>query len=452
MVGLGRRFFREGGGLTGCGRRRCSMVMRTDEPTQVRQASRMAAFRRFLAFVGPGFLVAVGYMDPGNWATDLAGGSRYGYSLLWVILLSNLMAVLFQHLCVRLNVATGLDLAQACRQRYSSFVGKFLWASAQIGIIACDLAELLGSAIALQILFGIPLFFGAIITALDVLILLALTRLGYRWLEAFVAVLVFTTAACIGVELLLAQPVMAEILRGFIPTTEVLARPGMLFIALGIIGATVMPHNLYLHSSIVGTRSFGLTEASKKEAIRFATLDSTIALTLAFFVNAGLLVLSAAAFHGRPEAVTDIREAHRLLDGVLGSTIAGTLFALALLSSGQNATITGTLAGQIVLEGFLNIKTVGWVVRIATRLAALLPALVVLGLSGEGRVESLLLWSQVILSLQLGFACWPLVKMTGDSAFMGNYVSPRWVNLLGWVATLVVVSASLWFVADFFIH
>lgn len=422
--------------------------MRTDEPNQARQASRLGAFRRFMGFVGPGFLVSVGYMDPGNWATDLEGGSRYGYALLWVILLSNLMAILFQHLCVRLNVATGLDLAQACRARYSPAVAKFLWISAQVGIVACDLAELLGSAIALQILFGVPLFFGAIITALDVLVLLALTRLGYRWLEALVAVLVLTIAACIGVELLLAKPAIAELVKGFVPTTAVLTRPGMLFVALGIIGATVMPHNLYLHSSIVGSRDFGESEASRREALRFATWDSTLALSLAFFVNAGLLVLSAAAFHGRPEAVTDIREAHRLLDGVLGATFAGTLFAVALLASGQNATITGTMAGQIVLEGFLKVKSPGWIVRASTRAAALIPALLVIGLSGGDRVGSLLIWSQVILSLQLGFACWPLVRMTGDSEFMGIFVAPRWISILGWIATMVVVGASLWFVVS----
>ena len=424
--------------------------MRTAELNPARNASRWGAFRRFLGFIGPGFLVSVGYMDPGNWATDLAGGSLYGYALLWVILLSNLMAILFQHLCVRLNVATGLDLAEACRERYSPAVGKFLWVAAQVGIIAMDLAELLGSAIALQILFGIPLFFGAIITALDVLVLLALTRLGFRWLEALVAVLVLTVAACVGVELLLAKPAIAELVKGFVPTTDVLTRPGMLFVALGIIGATVMPHNLYLHSSIVGSRDFGQTEASRREAMRFATWDSTLALCLAFFVNAGLLVLSAAAFHGRPEAVTDIREAHRLLDGVLGVTFAGTLFAVALLASGQNATITGTLAGQIVLEGFLKIKLAGWIVRLSTRLAALVPALLVIGLAGEARVESLLIWSQVILSLQLGFACWPLVRMTGDAQLMGAFVAPRWILVLGWLATGLVTGSSLWFVVGFF--
>ena len=422
--------------------------MRTAELNPARNASRWGAFRRFLGFIGPGFLVSVGYMDPGNWATDLAGGSLYGYALLWVILLSNLMAILFQHLCVRLNVATGLDLAEACRERYSPAVGKFLWVAAQVGIIAMDLAELLGSAIALQILFGIPLFFGAIITALDVLVLLALTRLGFRWLEALVAVLVLTVAACVGVELLLAKPAIAELVKGFVPTTDVLTRPGMLFVALGIIGATVMPHNLYLHSSIVGSRDFGQTEASRREAMRFATWDSTLALCLAFFVNAGLLVLSAAAFHGRPEAVTDIREAHRLLDGVLGVTFAGTLFAVALLASGQNATITGTLAGQIVLEGFLKIKLAGWIVRLSTRLAALVPALLVIGLAGEARVESLLIWSQVVLSLQLGFACWPLVRMTSDAELMGVFVAPRWISVLGWVATALVAGSSLWFVLN----
>ncbi len=415
----------------------------------LRKASRWAAFRRFLGFVGPGFLVSVGYMDPGNWATDLAGGSQFGYALLWVILLSNLMAILFQHLCVRLNVATGRDLAQACRARYSPSVAKFLWVSAQFGIIAMDLAELLGSAIALQILFGIPLFFGAIITALDVLVLLALTRLGYRWLEALVAVLVLTIAACIGVELLLAKPAIAELVKGFIPTTAVLTRPGMLFVALGIVGATVMPHNLYLHSSIVGQRAQGSTEAERREAMRFATYDSTLALTFAFFVNAGLLVLSAAVFHQSGQTgVTDIREAHRLLDGALGTTVAGTLFAVALLASGQNATITGTMAGQIVLEGFLKVKSAGWLVRVATRLAALVPALLVIGLAGEGRVETLLVWSQVILSLQLGFACWPLVRMTGDPDLMGVFVAPRWVSALGWIATALVVGSGLWFVLN----
>ena len=283
------------------------------------------------------------------------------------------------------------------------------------------------------------------------LVLLALTRLGYRWLESLVAVLVLTIAACIGVELLLAQPVMADLVKGFVPTGEIFRRPGMLFVALGIVGATVMPHNLYLHSSIVGSRAQGTTEAERREAMRFATYDSTLALTFAFFVNAGLLVLSAAVFHQSGQTgVTDIREAHRLLDGALGSTIAGTLFAVALLASGQNATITGTMAGQIVLEGFLKIKKAGWIVRVATRLAALAPALLVIGLAGEGRVENLLIWSQVVLSLQLGFACWPLVRMTGDAQLMGTFVAPPWIRVLGWVATAMVVGASLWFVIGAF--
>ena len=415
--------------------------------TAQKSASRIAALRRFFGFVGPGFLVAVGYMDPGNWATDLAGGSEFGYALLWVILLANLMAILFQHLCVRLHVATGQDLAQACRARYSPAISTFLWVSAQIGIIACDLAELLGSAIALQLLFGIPLFIGALITALDVLVLLALTRLGYRWLESIVAVLVFTIALCIGAEVLIAKPAIHSILEGFIPTREVFKNPGMLFIALGILGATVMPHNLYLHSSLVGTRDLGKTVEERKQAIRFATYDSSLALIFAFFVNAGLLILSAAAFHhaGQPP-VTDIRQAHQLLDGALGSTVAATLFAVALLASGQNATITGTLAGQIVLEGFLKIKGKAWMVRTFTRLAALVPALFVIAYAGEGKAVELLLWSQVILSLQLGFACWPLVSITCDSHAMGDYATPRWIKFLGITATLIVIFASLWFV------
>ena len=404
-----------------------------------------------MGFVGPGFLVAVGYMDPGNWATDLAGGSEFGYALLWVILLANLMAILFQHLCVRLQVATGQDLAQACRSRYSPLVSKFLWIAAQIAIIAMDLAELLGSAIALQLLFGIPLIIGSLITALDVLLLLALTRLGYRWLESVVAVLVFTIALCIGIELLIAKPAINEVLQGFIPTGELFNNSGMLFIALGILGATVMPHNLYLHSSIVGSRDLGTTVAERKQAMRFATYDSSLALIFAFFVNAGLLVLSAVAFHhpGQPP-VTDIREAHQLLNGALDSTIAATLFAVALLASGQNATITGTLAGQIVLEGFLKIKGKAWMVRSFTRLAALVPALLVIAYAGEGKAVELLLWSQVILSLQLGFACWPLVRITSDPIVMGHYLAPKWVISLGILGTIIVVSASMWFVFSAF--
>jgi len=421
-------------------------VSHTSDPVN-RSASRIAALRRFFGFVGPGFLVAVGYMDPGNWATDLAGGSEFGYALLWVILLANLMAILFQHLCVRLQVATGQDLAQACRSRYSPLVSKFLWISAQIAIIAMDLAELLGSAIALQLLFGIPLIIGSLITALDVLVLLALTRLGYRWLESVVAVLVLTIALCIGAQLLIAKPAIHSVLQGFIPTGEVFKNSGMLFIALGILGATVMPHNLYLHSSLVGTRDLGKTVAERKQAIRFATYDSSLALIFAFFVNAGLLVLSAAAFHhpGQP-AVTDIRQAHQLLNGALDSTIAATLFAVALLASGQNATITGTLAGQIVLEGFLKIKGKAWMVRTFTRLAALVPALLVIAYAGEGKAVELLLWSQVILSLQLGFACWPLVRITSDSKVMGDYLTPKWVRFLGVMGTIIVISASIWFV------
>jgi len=410
----------------------------------------LSTLRRVLAFVGPGFLIAVGYMDPGNWATDLAAGSGFGYRLLWVILLANLIAVLFQHLCARLAIATGKDLAETCRDRYPPVTRRFLWVSAQLAIIAMDLAELLGSAIALQLLFGIPLFWGAAITAFDVLLLLALERLGMRWLEALVLTLILTIAGCLGFELFLAKPAISEVVTGFIPSSELLRDPAMLFVALGLLGATVMPHNLYLHSSLVRARSAGLAPAERPEALRYATIDCTAALSFAFFVNAGLLVLSAALFHspGSPP-IGDIREASRLLDGVLGTTLAGTLFAVALLASGQNSTLTGTLAGQIVTEGFLGFRANSFAVRLATRLAALVPALAVIGLAGEGSVGDLLLWSQLILSLQLGFACWPLVRATSDAAFMGPLATPIWMTRLGWSCTALIIAANCWLIVTY---
>jgi len=410
----------------------------------------LSTVRRLLAFVGPGFLIAVGYMDPGNWATDLAAGSGFGYRLLWVILVANLIAVLFQHLCARLAIATGKDLAETCRERYSPATRRFLWVSAQLAIVAMDLAELLGSAIALQLLFGIPLFWGAAITAFDVLLLLALERLGMRWLEALVLTLILTIAGCLGIELFLAKPDPAAIAGGLVPSLDLLRDPGMLFVALGLLGATVMPHNLYLHSSLVRARSADLAPAERPEALRFATLDCTAALSFAFFVNAGLLVLSAAVFHspGSPP-IGDIREASRLLDGVLGSTIAGTLFAVALLASGQNSTITGTLAGQIVTEGFLGFRANSFVVRLATRLAALGPALAVIGLAGEGSVGDLLLWSQLVLSLQLAFACWPLVRATADPVLMGPLVTPVWMRRLGWTCTALIITANSWLIVTY---
>lgn len=409
--------------------------------------------RRLLAFIGPGFLIAVGYMDPGNWATDLAAGSGYGYSLLWVILLANLVAVLFQHLCARLALATGKDLAETCRERYPPAVRRFLWVSAQLAIVAMDLAELLGSAIALQLLFGLPLVWGAAITALDVLLLLWLERLGMRWLEALVLTLILTIAGCLAIELCLAKPSLGAIAGGFVPSAHLLRDPGMLFVALGLLGATVMPHNLYLHASLVRARGAGLRPGERAEALRFATLDCTAALSFAFFVNAGLLVLSAAVFHtpGTPP-IGDIREASRLLDGVLGTTVAGTLFAVALLASGQNSTLTGTLAGQIVTEGFLGFRANSWAVRLATRLAALLPALAVIALAGEGAVGDLLLWSQLILSLQLGFACWPLVRATTDARQMGELVTPRWLASLGWLCTAIIIAANAWLVVSYIIE
>ena len=406
-------------------------------------------FRRLLSFIGPGFLVAVGYMDPGNWATDLAAGSGYGYTLLWVILLANVVAILFQHLCVRLAVATGKDLAETCRDRYPPAVRRFLWISAQLAIVAMDLAELLGSAIALQLLFGIPLLWGAVITALDVLLLLALERLGMRWLESLVLTLILTIAGCLTYELLLAKPDLAAVAGGFVPTAQLLSDPGMLFIALGLLGATVMPHNLYLHSALLRPRAQG-DNAMRRESIRFGTFDCTAALGFAFFVNAGLLVLSATLFHapGQPP-VGDIREASQLLEGALGTALASTLFAVALLASGQNSTITGTLAGQIVTEGFLGFRANSWHVRLATRLLALVPAIAVIALAGEGSVGDLLLWSQLILSLQLGFACWPLVRATADVSLMGELVAPRWISTLGWIATSGIVVANSWLIISY---
>ena len=431
------------------------MVVRDESLSEafrtVKIPPRSSLLRKVLAFMGPGFLISVGYMDPGNWATDLAAGSGYGYALLWVILLANIVAILFQHLCVRLAVATGKDLAETCRDRYPPVVRRFLWVSAQLAIIAMDLAELLGSAIALQLLFGIPLLWGAVITALDVLLLLALERLGMRWLEALVLTLILTIAGCLAYELLLAKPDLAAVAGGFVPSTQLLRDPGMLFVALGLLGATVMPHNLYLHSALLRPRAQG-DSAVRHESIRFGTLDCTAALGFAFFVNAGLLVLSATLFHAPGQApVGDIREACQLLEGALGTALASTLFAVALLASGQNSTITGTLAGQIVTEGFLGFRANSWHVRLATRLLALVPAIAVIALAGEGAVGDLLLWSQLILSFQLGFACWPLVRATSDATLMGEFVAPRWIASLGWTATTVIVAANTWLIVSYFI-
>ncbi len=405
--------------------------------------------RKCLAFAGPGFMVAVGYMDPGNWATDLAGGAQFGYTLLSVILISNLMAILLQHLCVKLGIATGRDLAQACRDHYPMPVVIFQWILCELAIAACDLAEVIGSAIALQLLFGIPLIWGCVITALDVMIVLLLQHRGFRWLEAVVITLILTIGTCFAVELFVVKPDVPAVLAGFIPTMSILSNPAMLYVAIGILGATVMPHNLYLHSSIVQTRKYEQTAGGKREAIAFATLDSTFALMFALFINGAILVLAAAAFHGTVhQDVAAIQDAYHLLDGVLGVGFAGMLFAVALLASGQNSTLTGTLAGQIVMEGFLNIRLRPWLRRLITRAIAIVPAVIVIGIYGEAKSTQLLVASQVCLSMQLGFACWPLMRFTGEKAKMGEFVNPWWINGLGWTITLVIIGLNVKLLLD----
>jgi len=402
-------------------------------------------WRKLFAFAGPGYLVAVGYMDPGNWATDLAGGARYGYTLLSVILISNLMAILLQALAVRLGIASGRDLAQACRDSYSKPVTIVLWVLCEIAIAACDLAEVIGAAIALNLLFGLPLIWGVSLTALDVLLILFLQHRGFRYVEALVVALIVAIAGSFAIQILLARPDMGALVGGFIPQTSIVTNPEMLYIALGILGATVMPHNLYLHSSIVQTRRYADTLASKKEAIRFATLDSSIALMSALFINAAILIVSAAVFHGTEhESVADIGDAHQLLSPLLGTSAAGILFAVALLCSGQNATLTGTLAGQIVMEGFVNIRLRPWLRRLITRLVAIVPAVIVVSLYGERGTGALLILSQVILSLQLPFAVFPLVSFTGNRLKMGVFVAPRWVQALAWTVAVIIAALNVW--------
>jgi manganese transport protein len=397
-----------------------------------------------LAFAGPGYLVAVGYMDPGNWATDLAGGSRFGYALLSVILISNLMAVLLQGLASKLGIVTGRDLAQACRDHYSTPVVWMLWLLCEIAIAACDLAEVIGSAIALNLLFGISLPVGVAITALDVLLLLYLQNKGVRVLEALVITLVATVGICFAFELLLARPDVGAVMRGFIPTTDIVSDREKLYIAIGILGATVMPHNLYLHSSIVQTRKYDENAAGKREAVRFAFVDSTIALSFALFINAAILIVAAASFHtSGHSAVAEIQDAYKLLTPLLGAG-ASTAFALALLASGQNSTLTGTLAGQIVMEGFLNIRIRPWLRRLITRLIAIIPAVIVSIIGGESGTAKLLILSQVILSLQLSFAVFPLVMFTSSRLKMGEFVNPAWLKLLAYVVASLIASLNVW--------
>ena len=401
-------------------------------------------WRKILAFAGPGYLVAVGYMDPGNWATDLAGGSAFGYTLLSVILLSNMMAILLQGLSAKLGIVTGRDLAQACRDHYGPTTNFLLWVGCEIAIAACDLAEVIGAAIALNLLFGIPLAWGVGITALDVMLVLYLQNKGFRLLEALVIALVVTVGVCFLFEIILSRPELGGVLRGFVPSPEILKNPNMLYIAIGILGATVMPHNLYLHSSIVQTRKYEESATGKREAFRYAFLDSTIALSFALFINAAILIVAAATFNRRGNTgVAEIQDAYMLLTPLLGAG-ASTVFALALLASGLNSTITGTLAGQIVMEGFLNIRLRPWLRRLITRGIAIVPAAVTAILYGEHGTAKLLVLSQVILSLQLSFAVFPLVMFTSDRAKMGEFVNPLWVKVLAYSVAIVIATLNAW--------
>src|SRR5438477_5224826 len=406
-------------------------------------------WRKLLAFSGPGYLVAVGYMDPGNWATDLAGGSGFGYTLLSVILLSNLMAILLQALCSRLGNATQRDLAQACHDHYSRPISCSLWIICELAICACDLAEVIGSAIALNLLFKIPIVVGVCITALDVLAVLYLQNKGFRYIEALVVVLILTIGGCFLFEVIFSRPELRAVLGGFAPHSEIIRNRDMLYIAIGILGATVMPHNLYLHSSVVQTRNYEQSSAGKSEAIKFATIDSSVALMFALFINAAILIVAAATFHSHGQHdVAEIQDAYKLLSPTLGVPIASALFAFALLASGQNSTLTGTLAGQIVMEGFLNIRLRPWLRRLITRLIAIIPAVIVAALFGASGTAKLLLLSQVILSMQLSFAVIPLVMFTSSRAKMGAFVNPRWLQMLAWITAAAIILVNGKYLCD----
>ncbi len=409
-----------------------------------------SSWRRFFAFAGPGYLVAVGYMDPGNWATSLAGGAKFGYSLLFIALLSNIMAIVLQALCARLAIATGRDLAQACRDAYPAWTAVPLWLLAEIAIIATDLAEVIGTAIGLYLLFNMPLEIGVCVTAADVLLILWLQGKGFRWIEAFVISLIAIISICFLAQILLAQPDWSAVASGFLlPSRQTLTNPEMLYLALGIIGATVMPHNLYLHSSIVQTRAYGSGLKDKREALRFATIDSTIALMFALTINASILILAAATFHKRGMFdVEDIQQTYKLLSPLLGSSLAPIFFAIALLCCGLNSTLTATMAGQIVMEGFVNIRVQPWVRRLITRLIAIVPAIIVTIVYGESWTAKLLIFSQVILSLQLPFAVIPLVHLTASRAKMGALVSPLWLSFLAGLIAVLLVVLNLKFLLD----
>jgi manganese transport protein len=408
------------------------------------------AWRKVAAFLGPGYLVAVGYMDPGNWATALAGGSKFGYALLFIALLSNIMAIVLQHLCARMAVATGRDLAQGCRDAYPRAVSYPLWLLAEVAICATDLAEVIGTAIGLNLLFGIPLEIGVIITALDVFLILWLQNKGFRWIEAFIITLLGVIAVCFLVQIAMASPEWGAVIRGFAPTTQIVTNPDMLYLALGIIGATVMPHNLYLHSGIVQTRAYGETLSEKREAMRYATFDSTVALMFALTINASILILAAAAFHKAGHTgIEELEKAHTLLSPLLGSAIAPTLFAVALLCCGLNSTVTATMAGQIVMEGFLDIRLPPWLRRLVTRLVAIVPAAAVTIAYGESGTAKLLILSQVILSLQLPFAIVPLIMITSSKGKMGALVAPRWLTALAGAIAIIIIALNLKVIADF---
>lgn len=428
------------------GWRRRQMQPSLPEANSTMKIPRDAGFwRKLFAFSGPGFLVAVGYMDPGNWATDIAGGARFEYALLSVIMISNLIAIFLQRLALRLGIATERDLAQACRDHFSPPVAFFLWILCEIAITATDLAEIIGSAIALNLLFGIPLLYGVLLTALDVMLLLLLQNRGFRWLEAIVTTMIITIGICFGIEIVASQPSVIGIAKGFIPSPQIITNPEMLYIAIGILGATVMPHNLYLHSSIVQTRRYERNSEGKREAIRFATIDSTASLIFALFINAAILIVAAAVFYRTGNyQVAEIEEAYKLLTPLLGTAGASTLFAVALLASGQNSTLTGTLAGQIVMEGFLNIRLRPWLRRLITRLIAIVPAVIVTFYYGVSGTARLLILSQVILSMQLSFAVFPLVMFTSDKAKMGEFVNSKKVKIAGYTVAVIIAALNIW--------
>ncbi|MCM3800375.1 Nramp family divalent metal transporter [Caldifermentibacillus hisashii] len=417
----------------------------------VRVPEHAGFWKKFFAFAGPGSLVAVGYVDPGNWATSIAGGSRFGYTLLFVILIANLAAMLLQSLAAKLGIVTGRDLAQATREATSAKTAIILWLLTELAIIATDLAEVIGSAIALNLLFKIPLLIGIVITTLDVILLLLLQKKGFRIIESIVIVLMITILGVFAFEVVVSHPNVSALFSGYLPKAEIVRNPDMLFISLGILGATVMPHNLYLHSSIVQTRQYKRTTEGKREALKFSVLDSTFSLTIAFFINSAILILGTAAFYGTGLNVSEIEAAYELLSPTLGIGIASTLFAVALLASGQNSTITGTLTGQIVMEGFIHLRISPWLRRLITRFIAVIPAFIVTWIAGEKGTGDLLLWSQVILSLQLPFAIVPLVLFTSNKEKMGEFVNSKWVTILAWIVTVIIIVLNIFLVGYIFV-